>query len=138
TIAATGQTITRTGKGILYTGYQWRGRGFESSKPDDTWRKVMFVERDRAEMWGLWFTGAYDETGVDVRLTREAGAPIVLGVGPPGVKIGSAGQALRIFGANLPATLTPADIDLGPGVTATRVVSMTPTMVTIEVSVAAE
>jgi quinohemoprotein amine dehydrogenase len=137
TIAATGQTITRKGKGILYTGYQWRGRGFESSKPDDPWREVMFVERDRAEMWGRWFTGAYDETGVDVRLTREAGAPIVLGVGTPGVKIGSAGHVLQIFGANLPAALTPADIDLGPGISVTRVVTTTPTMVSLEVAVAA-
>ena len=138
TIAATGQTIMRTGKGILYTGYQWRGRGFESSKPDDPWREVMFVERDRAEMWGRWFTGAYDETGVDVRLTREAGAPIVLGVATPGVKIGTTGHLLRIFGANLPATLTLADIDLGPGLTVTRVVSTTPTMVSLEMSVAAD
>ena len=26
--------------------YQWRGRGFDTGKPDDPWREVMFVERN--------------------------------------------------------------------------------------------
>src|SRR5262245_24553509 len=138
TIALTGQTLTRSGKGIVYTGYEWRGRGFERAKPDEPWREVMFVERDRAEMWGRWFTGAYDETGMDVRLTRENSSPIVLGVARPGMKIGSTGRALQIFGTNLPATLTPADIDLGPGLTVTRLVGATPTMVSLKASVASD
>ena len=35
---------------------------------DNVWREVMFVERDWQEMSGRWFTGAYDETGIDVKL----------------------------------------------------------------------
>src|SRR5690242_12983178 len=49
-VARTGETVTRSGKAIVYTGYQWRGRG-------NDWREVMFVERDWTQMWGRWFTG---------------------------------------------------------------------------------
>jgi quinohemoprotein amine dehydrogenase len=134
-IAGTGQSITRTGKGILYTGYQWRGRGSEIAKSDEPWREVLFVERDRAEMWGRWFTGAYDETGVDVRLTRLTGAPLILGTAVPGIKAGTS-RTLTIFGASLPATIAVGDIDLGPGITVTRLASASPSTVTLEISVA--
>jgi quinohemoprotein amine dehydrogenase len=45
-------------------------------------------------------------------------------------------RQLKIYGANLPANLKPADFDLGPGITVSRVVSSTPAMATIEVAVA--
>ena len=71
TVARTGETVSHTGKALVYTGFQWRGRA-------DDWREVMFVERNWKDMWGRWFTGAYDETGIDVKLTRLGGEPIVL------------------------------------------------------------
>ena len=40
-----------------------RGRAATTS-----WREVMFVERDWKTMSGRWFTGAYDEIGIDVKL----------------------------------------------------------------------
>ena len=61
TVARTGETVTRTGKAIVYTGYQWRGRGGDAQP----WREVLFVERDWRNMWGRWYTGSYDETGID-------------------------------------------------------------------------
>ena len=73
--ARDGRQVTREGRAIIYTGFQWRGRSFEG--PDDTTglREVMFVERDWQTMSGRWFTGAYDEVGLDVALERVAGAP---------------------------------------------------------------
>ncbi|MGC4082508.1 MAG: hypothetical protein QM736_10465 [Vicinamibacterales bacterium] len=50
TVARTGETLTRSGKALLYTGYQWRGRATDAAKPDDPWREVMFVERGRTEI----------------------------------------------------------------------------------------
>ena len=32
----------------------------------------MFVERDWTQMWGRWFTGAYDETGIDIKIDALA------------------------------------------------------------------
>ncbi len=138
TIARTGETVSRTGKGLIYTGFQWRGRGFEAGKADEPWREVMFVERNRIEMSGRWFTGAYDETGIDVRLVRLAAAPVVLGTGQLSVKQGATSATLQVFGANLPATVTPADISLGQGVTVTQVTSSTPSALSLQVAVAAD
>ncbi|HUR33429.1 MAG TPA: quinohemoprotein amine dehydrogenase subunit alpha [Vicinamibacterales bacterium] len=137
TMARTGETVSRTGKGLLYTGFQWRGRGFAAGTPDDPWREVMFVERNRSEMWGRWFTGAYDETGVDVKLTRLSGGPVVLGTGQLSVKRGTASATLQVFGANLPA-VTAGDIGLGQGVTVVQVLNATPGAVSLQVSVAAD
>lgn len=44
-------------------------------------------------------------------------------------------RELRIFGANLPSNLKPGDVDLGPGVTVTRVVKATPSVATVAVAV---
>jgi quinohemoprotein amine dehydrogenase len=128
TIARTGETVTRTGKALVYTGYQWRGR-------DGDWREVLFVERDWKTMWGRWFTGAYDETGIDVTLTRLAGEPVVFGTSVSALKTGSTGQQVRIFGASLPTAVKPEDIGLGRGVKVTRVTSSTADGLAIDVDV---
>lgn len=130
TVARTGETVTRSGKALVYTGYQWRGRG-------NDWREVMLVERDWKQMSGRWFTGAYDETGIDVKLTRMTSEPIVFGANVSAVKTGSTGQNVRIFGANLPASVRPEDVGLGQGVKVTRVVSATPDELSVDVDVAA-
>ena len=103
TVARSGEVVSRTSKGLVYTGYQWRGRGAAAGS-DAPWREVMFVERGWNEMWGRWFTGAYDETGIDVRLTRQSGAPIVIGTSAASLRTGTSTPALKIFGAHLPST----------------------------------
>ena len=74
-------------------------------------------------MSGRWFTGAYDETGIDVTLTRLGSEPVVFGASATALKTGAAAPALRIFGANLPASVKPEEIGLGQGVKVTRIVS---------------
>ena len=51
--------VTRTGRAIIYTGFQWRGRSFDDGGDDEGLREVMVVDRDRRAMSGRWFTGAY-------------------------------------------------------------------------------
>jgi quinohemoprotein amine dehydrogenase len=134
-VARTGQTITRTGRGIVYTGFQWRGR---SSAPgaDSAMREVMTVDRDWRSIDGRWFTGGYDVLGIDVKLERVAGDARALGTDRTALKQGAAAQPLKIYGVNL-GTLQPRDIDLGPGLTVTRIVEATPDVVTVAVDVAA-
>lgn len=136
TVARSGETIARTGKALVYTGYQWRGRG-SAPGSESPWHEVMFVERDWTQMWGRWFTGAYDETGIDVKLTRVNTSPVVLGTSVASLKTGATGQAVRIFGANLPASPRPEDIGLGSGVTVSRIVSARPDEIDVDVSVTA-
>jgi quinohemoprotein amine dehydrogenase len=131
-----GQAVSRQGQVLVYTGFQWRGRSTARSGGPESLREVMFVERDWQRIGGRWFTGGYDETGLDVTLHRIGGAPVVLGVNPPALRAGTAGQPVRIHGANLPADLKPADVDLGQGVRVTRVASASPDSASLEVEVA--
>ena len=136
-VARTGAAVTRTGRSLVYTGYQWRGRSTTAAGSDSAWREVMFVDRDWRQIEGRWFSGGYDEVGVDVRLERVGAESRVLGTDRVALKQGVAGQELKIYGANFASSLRPADIDLGPGLTIARVVSVTPEVATVVVDVAA-
>jgi quinohemoprotein amine dehydrogenase len=124
-VALTGEVVSRAGKALVYTGFQWRGRGGVPGS-DNVWREVMLVERDWREMSGRWFTGAYDEIGIDVKLTRLGSDPIVFGSDLTALKTASNGRPLKIYGANLPANVTPGDVGFGQGVKVTRIVSARP------------
>jgi quinohemoprotein amine dehydrogenase len=152
TYARTGKQVTRQGRVLIYTGFQWRGRSMDpgaepsatgapdlskpaSEMPTD-WREVMFVDRDWRHASGRWFTGAYDEFGIDVDLQRLEADPSLLGVAEPMIQAGTSGQEVHLFGANFPGTISPADINFGPGVTVDRVVSVTPDRLVVAISVA--
>jgi quinohemoprotein amine dehydrogenase len=130
----TGQTITRQGKAILYTGFQWRGRSFEGDSKD-AWREVMFLDRGQHELTGRWFTGGYEETGIDVTMTRMGSDPVVSGLDRPSLQTGGT-REVGVFGANFPANLDAAAIDFGRGVTVKRVLSAVADRVRVEIEVA--
>ena len=134
-VAAESRSVTRTGRAVVYTGFQWRGRSAAGGDAADEMREVMFVERDSRTMTGRWFTGDHDEFGLDTTLRRVGGDPSLAGVYPVAVQT-DAIQELRIYGVNLPDSVAAVDIDLGPGIEITRVLDTTPSVVTIEVRVA--
>ena len=132
--ARDGRRVSRAGRAIIYTGFQWRGRSSEGPNDPEGLREVMFVERDWQTMSGRWFTGAYDEVGLDVTLERVAGAPAVSGIHPPAIRMGST-RTLRVYGLNL-AAQTPLDvIDLGPGIEVLRIIDTQNDRMDIEVRV---
>ena len=148
-----GQTVTRKGKGTLYTGFQWRGRASANgpaapgccppaaaaaAASEEVWREVMFVERTRKEMWGRWFTGSYDETGLDVKLVKVTSEPVVIGLSTAALKTSSTGLTVTILGANLPSGLTAADVSLGQGIKVSKIGSISADAATITVDVAAD
>jgi len=133
-----GQAVHRSGKSIVYTGYQWRGRSTDAglrNRDSTGLREVMFVEPGWEEMSGRWFTGGYEEIGMDVSLRKLGANTVVAGVAPRAWHVGTRAQEVTIFGANLPRTIGPNALDFGPGVTVERVVRATPDSVTIRVSV---
>jgi quinohemoprotein amine dehydrogenase len=135
--ARTGERVTRTGQTIIYTGFQWRGRSTAAGSEGSDLREVMFVDRDWRTIEGRWFTGAYDEIGLDIRLDRAGTGPRVVGAERQALRVGSSNQSFRIYGVNLPTALVPGDVDLGPGVTVTAVRDVTAESATITVDVAA-
>jgi quinohemoprotein amine dehydrogenase len=130
-----GATATREGRGVVYTGHQWRGRSsVAGASPDSAWREVMHVEPGWQELSGRWFRGAYDEHGMDVTLTRLGANPVVAGVAPRALRSG-AEHDVTITGANLPRDAQPAAVDFGPGVRVVRVVRSAPEELTVRVRV---
>ncbi|MDH5588655.1 MAG: quinohemoprotein amine dehydrogenase subunit alpha [Gemmatimonadota bacterium] len=115
--AESGERVTRTGQAVVYTGYQWRGRSNPGGQGE--LREVMLVERDQDRMTGRWFTGAYDEIGLDVSLERVGGGAFVTGVHPRAVERGATVE-VRMFGGGF-AAAAAGDLDFGEGVTVTGV-----------------
>jgi len=132
--AKTGEALTRQGKAVVYTGFQWRGRSFGADDQAGM-REVMFVERNQRELSGRWFTGAYEETGIEVTLRRIGNDPIVLGLDNIALETGAT-REVQIHGTNFPTGLSSSAVDFGPGVTVKRVVSASPDLVKVEVEVA--
>jgi quinohemoprotein amine dehydrogenase len=128
--------VTREGRATVFTGYQWRGRSNVRGRPaDSAWREVLLVEPGWQEISGRWFFGGYDELGADVKLKRLTGAPVIAGVLPRGLRKGASRQDVAIVGANLPANLSPTQIDFGPGVQVEGVIRSTPDDVLVRVRV---
>jgi quinohemoprotein amine dehydrogenase len=138
TYTKSGRTVSRTGRAMIYTGFQWRGRTTVGGDDNTSLREVMFVDRGWQSITGRWFTGAYDELGIDVTLTRAGREAVVSGLDRKGIKRGATGQAIRVFGESLPATINAADVDLGPGVKVTRAAMTSPNVMTLTVDVTAE
>ncbi|MBV9746537.1 MAG: quinohemoprotein amine dehydrogenase subunit alpha [Acidobacteriia bacterium] len=141
--ASSGNTLTHTGKAIVYTGYSWRGRstGPKSATPSadpgtnpTEWREALFVSRDGNSLDGRWFWGGYEEFGMDAHLVRIGSQPMVAGTSAYSLQSPSTSE-IKVYGANFPADMKPADFDLGTGVSVKRVVKRTATVATVEVQV---
>ena len=129
-------SVTREGRAIVYTGFQWRGRSSEAGSPaDSSWREVMFVEPGWQEISGRWFKGGYDEFGMDISLTRLGAGPVLAGVYPRALRSGVRDQQVTLTGANLPRDLQAGAVDFGPGVRVERVVRSDGDSIVVRVAV---
>ena len=138
TYTRSGQTVTRRSRAIVYTGFQWRGRSADTPDDPGTWREVAFIERNLQEIKGRWFTGAHDETGIDVTLRRVSNDALVSGTDVSALRAATTAQRVRVYGVNLPDRPAPADIDFGQGIKVSRIVGGSPEVLTVEVDVAAD
>lgn len=132
-----GRSVTRDGKSIVYTGYQWRGRSQEGGAGGESMREVLTLDRGVREMSGRWFHGAYNEIGIDVKLQRVANDPIVLGLDERSLKAGAKSQ-VKLYGENLPASIAPTSIDFGQGVRVLRVADAKPDVLSVELETASD
>jgi quinohemoprotein amine dehydrogenase len=132
--------MVSSGKALVYTGYNWRGRS-TVEKPGtgpeapQTVREVMALSKDQNEFTGRWFWGEYSEFGMDVTMRRATSAPMLIGVDKPSLKAGATDATIRIYGDALPANLIASDVDLGPGVKVTKIIDQQPGVVTVSASV---
>jgi quinohemoprotein amine dehydrogenase len=133
--------MTTSGKSLVYTGYNWRGRstvepaGVTSPETPQTVREVMALSKDQNQFTGRWFWGEYSEFGMHVTMRRATSAPMLIGVDRPSLKSGTNGVTLRIYGDALPTNLSAGDVDLGPGVKVDKILDQQPNAVTVSASV---
>jgi quinohemoprotein amine dehydrogenase len=131
-----GKTEKRTGTGVLYTDLTWRGRSDGTALLEQ--REVLALSDDGGTLEGRFFRGDYGELGLDVRLVRLGADARIAGVTPKAVAAGSSSATVRVVGANFPASVAASDIDLGPGLSVTRVRSQAPDRLEVEIAVAAD
>jgi quinohemoprotein amine dehydrogenase len=117
---ANGSQVRRTGKGLLYAGYSWRGRAAAAGEAEAQWREVLLLDERWQTLRGRLFTGNYDELGADVTLHR-AGAPRILALGNAAIEVPSRGHRLVAYGSGFPAAVAPADLFVGSGLTVQQV-----------------
>src|ERR1022692_3817210 len=86
--------------------------------------KVMFIDRNLQSIKGRWFTGGYDELGMEVEMERIGAGPLIEGLDRSALAIGTTGS-YTLYGANFP-NLAATDIDFGPGVKVNGVTPVTP------------
>src|SRR5262245_26918503 len=92
-----GDRIDRRGRGLLYGGCAWRGRSTEPGDGGRSWREVLLLDERWDGMRGRFFTGDYDEVGVDVQLQRLRGQPRALAVETPWVTVPALQHAVDVF-----------------------------------------
>lgn len=133
TRVADGSKLSLTGQSIVYTGYEWRGRG--QAPGIGAIRQVMAVSPDQSSIQGRWFWGGYQEFGLNVTAHRSAGDLTILGTDVSAIQGGSKKVAVKIIGENFPPNLKAGDIDMGAGVHVTSVVASKPREILVLVDV---
>jgi quinohemoprotein amine dehydrogenase len=140
-----GKSISRTGTGLVYAGYSWRGRSKGTSipaktAPDDLaaeMREALWISPDQTVAEGRWFWGEYQEFGVDVKLRRASPEPALLALDRYSLKTGSQAISVRLLGNNIPAQVAASDLDFGSGITVKSITSHTSTEIVAQVDVGA-
>ena len=113
---ADGNTEQASGNAILYTGHEWRAT---VEQGDRKIHQVFNLIDNGSELTGRWFDAEADAVGGTLRAVRadQSASATVLSVMPAAIKAGTEGQ-LIINGVNL-----SGEVDLGPALNVTEVVS---------------
>ncbi len=125
-----GGTVGGESHAIVYTGYEWRGRGELGGRAS---REVFAVSEDGSRISGRWFDPDHEERGGDWTAVRADAAPQVLAVLPRSMKAGSSGP-ITIVATGLPAG---PELSLGAGTTV-RITSVEAASVHAAVEVATD
>ena len=131
-----GSIEERQGRGVLYTGYSWRGSSSGSNLGD--MKEVLMLADDGSRLTGRFFKGIYGELGIDVELSRTGKDARVTAVWPRGLRADVGETSLTILGANLPINLAPGDVVLGHGLEVRDITSTTPNALEVRVAVSGD
>ena len=106
-----GRDVAGDSHALLYTGYEWRGRGALGGVAS---REVFALSEDGVRMSGRWFDPEHSEDGGDWTAVRADAPAQVVAVLPRAMKAGASGTITIV--ATGVGTASP--VSLGAGVTA--------------------
>lgn len=127
--SATGQALSGSGNGILYTGYDWRG---STKLGTEDMRSVYDFAAAGESFSGRLFVAAKPEFGADVSGVRLDAKPRIMQLSPAYLKAGTSGT-ITISGVGLTGA-----VDLGAGVKIDDVVSADPQTVVVKATASAD
>ncbi len=132
-VHADGAAERRSGSGVLYGGFSFRGRD-QGDRLGER-RATLMLSDDGETLTGRLFAGRFGEDGLDVELSRLGTGPRIAAVWPPSARTGSAPGGVRVLGAGFTEEAASA-LDLGTGVRVrnARVVSAMELLVDLEVT----
>ncbi|RMF11802.1 MAG: quinohemoprotein amine dehydrogenase subunit alpha [Alphaproteobacteria bacterium] len=123
-----GVAVSGDYNGILYTGFEWRGRGDFGGQPG---REVAALSEDGNLLAGRWFHAERPEMGALFEARRVGSGSAIMGVDGEALRRG-AETTLVILGTGL-----SGELDLGPGIT-TEVTAASESQITARVRVASD
>jgi len=126
---ADGTPVSGQGTANVYTGYEWRG----SLDVDGVrMRQVFAATPDGQQLSGRMFQVDADEIGSRITAVREDSAnPVIIAVQPGYIRAGDTAR-LTLVGTKL-----NGQVSLGDGVRVNRVISASPTEITVEATASA-
>lgn len=104
-VSPSGERSDGSYKGIMYSGFEWRGRG-------DGVQEVAALSDDGNSLVGRWFHSNQTEKGGTLFARRIGSDPIIMAVKGESLRQGTQSE-ISIIGTGL-----EGEIDLGPGITA--------------------
>ena len=130
---AGGEREERSGEGMCYGGYAWRG----STRSNDgrKIREVFELSPDKKAARGRWFLEEQPEIGGEEERSLETGPSRIIGVLPRALKIPTAETSITVVGVHLPTDLAPADLRLGSNIKVLSILKNTSSQVVARVAV---
>jgi quinohemoprotein amine dehydrogenase len=128
-----GSDVTVQGTGRWISSFAWRGSGHGAG--NDRMREIFHLSADGTTQRGRWFPYPHSELGSKELRYRIAAAPQIVGVMPGQIRRGQS-LVLRVYGANLDASLNAGALKFGEGVTVEKVDEATADLVSVRVRAA--
>lgn len=133
---ADGSSATRTATGRFYSAASWRGSALWQSGTKG--REIYHLSADGTTIRGRWLSVEQPGVAGEETLYRQDGHPHVVAVFPKALQTGTKNVEVKIYGADLPANLKPADLNLGDGVQVEKVDSATADRIALHVSISSD
>ncbi|MEE9393664.1 MAG: quinohemoprotein amine dehydrogenase subunit alpha [Planctomycetota bacterium] len=115
-----GDEFVRSGKGLLYGGFSWRGRNEIDGATGDAaeaMKEVMILDEAWNTFKGRLFRGEYNELGIEVELMRRGLGTALHGVIDEPLQIPATDAKVVVVGSGFPPVISASDFHLGQGVT---------------------